>query len=135
MAWARVLRLRQRRETIPLSDAPSQGPQTILVQPFEFEDDMIRVNREGAELEAFKRALQQEMTANLYERIRKYIAPSQVLYASPPEPLADLRPLHAGQSRQSPLAHHSRLWIGRDKDGRHSECLQISLNLLLSDFC
>ena len=53
------------RETIPLTEAPTQGPQTILVQPFEFEDDMIRVNRQGAELEAFKRDLQKEMTANL----------------------------------------------------------------------
>ena len=68
------------RETIPLTEAPTQGPQTILVQPFEFEDDMIRVNRQGAELETFKRDLQKEMTANLYERIRRYIAPSQVLY-------------------------------------------------------
>jgi Domain of unknown function (DUF4410) len=75
------------RETIPLSGAPSQAPQAILVQPFEFEDDMIRVGRQGEELEEFKRQLQQEMTSNLYERIRKNIAPSQVLFAetAPPQ--------------------------------------------------
>jgi Domain of unknown function (DUF4410) len=75
------------RETIPITGPPSQAPETILIQPFEFEDDMIRVGRQGEELEEFKRRLQQEMTSNLYERIRKYIAPAQVLFAdtAPPQ--------------------------------------------------
>ncbi|HEY5707036.1 MAG TPA: DUF4410 domain-containing protein [Terrimicrobiaceae bacterium] len=49
------------------------------MQPFEFEDDMIRVGRQAAELEEFKRTMQQEMTTNLLDRIRRYIAPAQVL--------------------------------------------------------
>ena len=105
------------RETIPLTEAPTQGPQTILVQPFEFEDDMIRVNRQGAELETFKRDLQKEMTANLYERIRRYIAPSQVLYtdATPTQGnswLISGRFTRVNQGSRL-FAHHSRLWIGR----------------------
>ena len=67
------------REVIPLTGVPAQAPQTIFVQPFEFEDDMIRVGRQGEELEQFKRGMQQEMTANLIERIGKYIAPAQAL--------------------------------------------------------
>ena len=73
------------REIIPLTDTPAQAPQTIFVQPFEFEDDMIRVGRQGEELEEFKRSIQQEMTANLLERIRKYIAPAQVAGTGTPQ--------------------------------------------------
>jgi len=75
------------RETIPLTEAPSQAPQTIFLQPFDFEDDMIRVGRQGEELEDFKRRLQQEMTSNLFEQIRKYIAPAQAVSAgtAPPQ--------------------------------------------------
>jgi hypothetical protein len=40
---------------------------------------MIRVGRRGEELEQFKRGMQQEMTANLIERIGKYIVPAQAL--------------------------------------------------------
>ena len=69
------------REIIPLTDTPVQAPQTIFVQAFEFEDDMIRVGRQGEELEDFKRRLQQEMTSNLFEQIRKYIAPAQAVSA------------------------------------------------------
>ena len=71
------------RETIPLTEAPSQAPQTVFLQPFEFEDDMIRVGRQGEELEDFKRRLQQEMTSNLFEQIRKYIAPAQAVSPEP----------------------------------------------------
>jgi hypothetical protein len=51
------------REVIPLTEPPAAGPQTIFVQTFEFEDDMVRVGREGEELEQFKRTMQQEMTS------------------------------------------------------------------------
>ncbi len=67
------------RETIPLAEPPSKPPQTIFVQTFEFEEDMLRVGRRGDELEQFKRTMQQEMTTNLLERIRKYIAPAQAI--------------------------------------------------------
>jgi hypothetical protein len=40
---------------------------------------MLRVGREGEELEQFKRTMQQEMTTNLLERIRKYVAPAQAV--------------------------------------------------------
>ena len=67
------------REVIPLAEPPASGPQSIFVQTFEFEDDMVRVGRQGEELEQFKRTMQQEMTSNLLERIRKYIAPAQAV--------------------------------------------------------
>jgi Domain of unknown function (DUF4410) len=75
------------RETIPLTEAPSRAPQTILLQPFEFEDDMVRVGRQGEELEDFKRRLQQEMTSNLFEQVSRYIAPAQAVSAgtAPPQ--------------------------------------------------
>jgi Domain of unknown function (DUF4410) len=69
------------REVIPLTQAPSRAPETVFLQPFEFEDDMIRVGRQGEELEDFKRRLQQEMTSNLFEQISKYIAPAQAVPA------------------------------------------------------
>jgi Domain of unknown function (DUF4410) len=67
------------REVIPLSEPPASGPQAIYVQTFEFEDDMVRVGRQGGELEQFKYTMQQEMTSNLLERIRKYIVPAQAV--------------------------------------------------------
>jgi Domain of unknown function (DUF4410) len=74
------------REVIPLTEPPASGPQTIFVQTFEFEDDMVRVGRQGEELEQFKRAMQQEMTSNLLERIRKYIAPAQAVSSAAEAP-------------------------------------------------
>jgi hypothetical protein len=68
------------REIIPLTEAPSRAPKTIFVQTFEFEEDMVRVGRRGEELEEFKQVMQQQMTANLLERIRKYIAPTQGVF-------------------------------------------------------
>ena len=67
------------REVIPLAEPPASGPQSIFVETFEFEDDMVRVGREGEELEQFKRTMQQEMTSNLLERLGKYIAPAQAV--------------------------------------------------------
>ena len=67
------------REVIPLAESPTMAPQTIFVQTFEFEDDMLRVGREGEELEEFKRTMQQEMTTNILERVRKYVAPAQAV--------------------------------------------------------
>ncbi len=67
------------REVVPLAEAPASAPQAIFVQTFEFEDDMVRVGRQGGELEQFKYTMQQEMTSNLLERIRKYIAPAQAV--------------------------------------------------------
>ncbi len=67
------------RESIPLAEPPGKAPQTIYVQTFEFEEDMLRVARQGEELEKFKRTMQQEMTTNLYERIGKYIGPAQAI--------------------------------------------------------
>jgi hypothetical protein len=65
---------------VPLSEpAPGRLPMTILVQPFEFDEGNIRVDREGQELTDFKRSLQQDMTKNLAERLRKYVAPAQGL--------------------------------------------------------
>jgi Domain of unknown function (DUF4410) len=67
------------REVIPLTGPPVSAPQTIFIETFEFEDDMVRVGRQGEELEQFKRTMQQEMTSNLLERIGKYIAPAQAV--------------------------------------------------------
>jgi uncharacterized protein DUF4410 len=67
------------REVIPLTGPPVSTPQTIFIQTFEFEEDMVRVGRHGPELEEFKHTMQQEMTSNLFERIRKYIAPAQAV--------------------------------------------------------
>jgi hypothetical protein len=67
------------REVIPLTGPPVSAPQTIFIETFEFEDDMVRVGRQGEELEQFKRTMQQEMTSNLLERIGKYIAPTQAV--------------------------------------------------------
>jgi Domain of unknown function (DUF4410) len=74
------------REVIPLAEPPVSRPQTIFVQTFEFEDDMVRVGRQGAELEGFRYTMQQEMTSNLLERIRKYIAPAQAVSSAAEAP-------------------------------------------------
>jgi hypothetical protein len=74
------------REVIPLTEPPVSVPQTIFVETFEFEDDMVRVGRQGEELEQFKRAMQQEMTSNLLERIRKYVAPAQAVSSAAEAP-------------------------------------------------
>ena len=74
---ALFMRVRKREGGYPF-EPPAAAPQTILVQTFEFEDDMVRGVRQGEELEQFKRTME-EMTSNLLERIRKYIGPAQAV--------------------------------------------------------
>lgn len=67
----------------PLSEQPpAHPPVKIFVQPFEFQEDMLRVDRTGEKLDEFKRDLQTEMSKNLVERLRKYIAKAEPLPAS-----------------------------------------------------
>ena len=71
------------QNVIPLSQPPPAAkPQKIFVQPFDFDEGTVRVNREGQELTDFKTALQQEMAENLVERLRKYVANAEALPAT-----------------------------------------------------
>lgn len=77
-------------DVVPLSQsAPRQGPQKTLVRPFEFEPGNIRVDREGAKLEEFQRDLQDDMSKNLVERLRKYVGPTEALPVSAGMPNGD----------------------------------------------
>ncbi len=78
------------QNVIPLSQPPPAAkPQKIFVQPFDFDEGTVRVNREGQELTDFKTALQQEMAENLVERLRKYVANAEALPATAGVPLGD----------------------------------------------
>ena len=60
---------------------PVHTPPVIYIRPFEFEEGMVRVDREGQKLDEFQKTMQDEMTANLATRLRKYIAPAEGLPA------------------------------------------------------
>lgn len=67
---------------VPLSEpAPDRLPQRIFVQPFEFEEGNVRVDREGQKLTEFKQGMQEAMSRDLVERLGKYIAPAEPLPA------------------------------------------------------
>ena len=98
------MRVRKREGGYPFNEPPAAAPQTILVQTFEFEDDMVRVGRQGEELEQFKRTMREEMTSNLLERIRKYIGPARTVSSGAEAPrgksVVTQRSVHSREPRQ-----------------------------------
>lgn len=75
---------------VPLNQqSPPHVPRGIFVRPFEFEEGMVRVNREGEKLGEFEKSMQTEMTKNLVERLRKYLAPTDGLPGSAEVPPGD----------------------------------------------
>ncbi len=62
---------------IPLGPAPAQVPRVIFVQPFEFDEGAILVDRDGRRLEEFEATLRREMMQNLVERLPQYVAPAE----------------------------------------------------------
>lgn len=61
-------------------------PEKILVQPFEFWEPGLRVDRSGADLALFKYDLQEEFTQDLVERLNKHVAPTEAIAATAPLP-------------------------------------------------
>lgn len=69
--------------------APLKPPQEILISPFELQDDALRVDRVGEELERFKGDLQTHFTRELSKRLGKHIAPVRVLAPGETPPRGD----------------------------------------------
>lgn len=65
---------------------PSKLPKKVLVAPFTFTNDQIRVDRSGADLENFKFGLRELMTRNLVRRLPKYVAPAEAIAETAPLP-------------------------------------------------
>jgi hypothetical protein len=58
---------------------PAPAPDRIFVTPFTLEHGKFRVDREGAELAAFKEKFSREFADRLAERLTKYVRPSTVI--------------------------------------------------------
>ena len=61
---------------------PSRRPDKVLVAPFTFSSQEIRVDRAGADLEDFKFNLCEHMTRNLVRRLPKSVAPAEAVAAN-----------------------------------------------------
>ncbi len=78
------------QNVVELSQPPPAAiPQRIFVQPFEFEEGNIRVDREGLKLAEFKTNLQKDIAKNLVERLAKYVAPAEALPSAEGVPLGE----------------------------------------------
>ena len=58
---------------------PLKPPKEILIVPFLFPDEALRVDREGEELRQFKAELQAHFSSELAERLGKHVAPARIL--------------------------------------------------------
>ncbi len=67
-------------------EGPTKRPLKVFVAPFTFTENRIRVDREGAELEAFKFDLRERMTRQLIQRLPKHVAPGEAVAATAPLP-------------------------------------------------
>ncbi len=65
---------------------PARLPDQVLVVPFTFSEEGLRVDRSGAELETTKFQLQELMTRNLVRRLPKYVAPGKAIASNAPLP-------------------------------------------------
>lgn len=61
---------------------PKKVPTKIFVQPFGFYDPGLRVDREGAELDAFKKEASERLAQNLAQRLSEHVAPAEVVKES-----------------------------------------------------
>ena len=68
------------------SSVPLNTPQEVLISPFVLQDDALRVDREGEDLERFKADLQSHFTRELSKRLGKHVAPVRVLAPGEPPP-------------------------------------------------
>lgn len=66
--------------------APMRVPDGILIKPFTFSEAELRVDREGAELDAVRFDLREKMTQNLVKRLPRYVAPAKAIASSAPLP-------------------------------------------------
>ena len=60
-------------------NGPKKAPDEILVRPFEVPRSALRVDREGEELEKFRRDLGKYMAEQLARRLRRHVAPARVV--------------------------------------------------------
>lgn len=62
-------------------NGPKKKPDEILVRPFEVPASALRVDREGEDLEKFRKDLQEFMGLQLARRLKKHVAPARVVAA------------------------------------------------------
>lgn len=67
------------RHTIPPQEGPRKSPDGILVRPFVVSDGVLRVDREGEDLERFKKDLRSRTAREIVTRLNKHVAPARVL--------------------------------------------------------
>ena len=69
--------------------SPVPAPDLIVVRPFAVESSQAKVDRSGAELDAFARKFSEESAGRLAERLRKFVGPAKVI--GPRERVTDPR--------------------------------------------
>jgi hypothetical protein len=59
--------------------SPTLAPKEILILPFEIPKEVMRVDRDGKELETFQRELKAMMTRELGVRLKEHVAPTRII--------------------------------------------------------
>ena len=67
------------RHTIPPQEGPRKSPDGILVRQFAIPDQVLRVDRNGGDLEEFKKKLREQTALKIAEQLKKHVAPTRVL--------------------------------------------------------
>ncbi|MFM8363875.1 MAG: DUF4410 domain-containing protein [Verrucomicrobiota bacterium] len=62
-------------------NGPKKAPDEILIRPFEVPESSLRVDRDGQDLEKFRKDLQEYMGRQLARRLTKHVAPARVVAA------------------------------------------------------
>lgn len=67
-------------------NTPSRLPEKIYVHPFAFYDPALRVDRDGERLERFKHDMQERFNRELVKRLKKSVAPAEIVIVDAPLP-------------------------------------------------
>ena len=108
---------------------PSRVPEKVFVAPFSFNDQEIRVDRSGADLENLKFRLCEFMTQNLVRRLPKHVAPTEAVAAGSRLPRGNYWLIQGNFDRLSQGSRLLRAVVGLGAGSTHMDTTIIVYDL------
>jgi len=75
-----------RKNEVQATKTPHKVPEKIFIKPFGFNEEELRVDRGGKQLEEFRFEAQERLTRHLVKRLRQQVAPAEAIAATAPLP-------------------------------------------------
>ncbi len=102
-------------------NGPKKAPGEILIRPFEVPSSALRVDREGEELEKFRRDLGQYLAEQLARRLKRHVAPARVVAPGDALPQGNFWLVEGGVERVNQGSRLLRSTVGLGTGGTKME--------------